>query len=106
MYDMMKLVGCYPPYAHPHGPHTSKFPKCSTRDQLRSFRILFHEALTMSDHFAKTTPLCNTIQKIGIDIEDTDYHIGKPQNGSETDPNLDVEGIMQAYEQNGNSDDF
>ena len=96
---IMESIGCYPPFAHKD--KLSKFPPCTTKEELNLFRIMFHEALSHSGDFAHATPICNTIQKIGVDIEDTDFHVGKLKNGSEADPNLDVDRIMQVLEDNG-----
>ena len=94
---IMESVGCCPPYAN----QCSGLPPCSTKEELKSLREMFGEALRGSGSFAKMTPLCNTIQKIGVDYADTDFDIGKLLNGSENDPNLDIERIMQMWNVNG-----
>ena len=96
-HSAMELIGCYPPYVN----KVPNVPPCTTKEELYSFTTMFNEVLSHSGNFTRVAPLCNTIQKIGVDVADTDFHTTKLRDGSETDPNLNVKRIMQAWEDNG-----
>ena len=97
--DIVDSAGCIPPYMDIS--LKNRLAPCKTQNDLLRISVQFLEAYFRTGEYENTIPLCKEIQRIGVDIVDTDFNSSKILNGTDMDVNLDIPFIYESVVKNG-----
>ena len=97
--EIVDSVGCIPPYMGIS--LRNHLTPCKTQNDLLRISMQFVQAYESTGVHENTVPLCKEIQRIGVDIVDTDFNSSKILNGTDMDVNLDIPFIYESVVKNG-----
>ena len=97
--EIMDSGGCVPPYMDTT--LGNSLPLCKTKIHLLRAAKKISEAFTGTGEYENTIPPCKEIQRIGVNVEDTDFNCSKLLNGKDMDVNLDISFIYKSWIKNG-----
>ena len=97
--EIVDAVGCIPPYMEMTFGNLSV--PCKTKNDLFQVATMIADAFTGAGKYEHSIPPCKEIQRIGVDVEDTDFNISKIVSGKDLDVNLDIPFINESWISNG-----
>ena len=97
--DIVDSVGCIPPYMDIS--LKNRLAPCKTQNDLLRISKQFVAAYESAGEYENTISLCKEIQRIGVDVVDTDFNSSKILNGTDMDVNLDIPFIYESVLKNG-----
>ena len=97
--EIVRSIGCIPQYLKIRMEHP--LPLCKTKGELEGVANLLMEAFAGSGKYEHIIPPCKEVQRVGVDIDDTDFNITKILNGNDMDLNLRIPFILESGIENG-----
>ena len=97
--DILQSVGCVPPYLKNN--IETPFDSCRTKEELQLIANSIFEAFGGAGNYEHVIPPCKEVQRLGVDVADTDFNISKILSGEDVDINLQMPFILESWLRNG-----
>ena len=98
-HEIILSVGCIPPYMNLTMDKHLSF--CKTKNDLQRIANQFFEAFAGAGKYEKAIAPCKEIQKVGVDVKDTDINADKIKKGDDLDIDLNIPFIIESWISNG-----
>ena len=97
--EIIQSVGCNPPYMNLTMDKHLNF--CKTKNDLQRIANQVFEAFAGAGKYEKVIPPCKEIQRVGVDVKDTDIQSDKISKGEDVDIDLVIPFIIESWITNG-----